>query len=91
MKPQMGTNSKDAELIVGRATLMAARAHRLGAAPGPHLDFDRPAVLAKTSLLIDEAGKVLAVVQQGDQPHESKTSKKRHIGQHLNGQTCFIQ
>src|SRR5215813_10068415 len=63
---------------------MAAGAHRLGAAPGPHFDFDRPAVLAKTSLLIDEAGKVLAVVQQGDQPHESKTSRKRHFGQHFN-------
>src|SRR5215813_2640709 len=59
---------------------MAARAHRLGAAPGPHFDFDRPTVLAKTSLVIDETRKVLAVVQQGDQPHESKTSRKRHIG-----------
>src|SRR5215813_11995156 len=68
---------------------MAARAYRLGAAPRPHLDFDRPAFLAKTGLLVDEAGKALAVVQQSDQPHESKIPTKCHIRQHLTGPTSF--
>ena len=61
------------KVIVAGRRPVAARAHRLRAAAGPHGDLDGLAVGAMLRLLVDEAGKVLILVQQGDQPHGSAT------------------
>jgi len=52
-----------AEQIIGRAALMTARAHGLRAAPGPYVDLDAEAVSAKPCLLVDEARKVLTLIE----------------------------
>src|ERR1700689_2176059 len=54
---------------------MAARAHWFPPAPRPHRDLDGLRWCAKPRLLINEAGKVLVVVQQGDQPHGSRIQR----------------
>jgi hypothetical protein len=58
-----------AELVVGRAPLMAARAHWLRTEAGPHIDLDATAVRAKPRLVVDKAWKVLAIIEQADQSH----------------------
>ncbi len=58
-----------AEPVVGRARLMAARAHRLRTEAGPHVDLDAAAVRAEPCLVVDKAWKVLAMIEQADQSH----------------------
>lgn len=69
-----------AEVIVAAPRPMAARAHRLGAAPRPHVDFDRPLVAAQPRLRVDEARNVVAVVEDGDQLHGSKSAGEGQAG-----------
>src|ERR1700751_3459231 len=64
---------------------MAARAHWLGAAAGPHVDLDAEAVRAKPCLLVDEARKVLTLIEKADQPHATKTQSERHVDDHPTG------
>ncbi len=65
-----------AQVIVGRRRLVTARAHRSRAAARPHGDLDGLALGAMSRLLVNEPGKVLVVVQQGDQPHGSRTQRR---------------
>ena len=58
-----------AEVIVTGGGLMAARAYRLRATARSHVNLDGAFVRAKPRLLVDEAWKVMAVVEEGDQPH----------------------
>ena len=71
------------EQIIGRAALMTARAHWLGAAARPHVDLNAEALRAKPRLLVDEARKVLTLIEKADQPHATKPQSKRHVGGHL--------
>ena len=64
--------------VIGRAALMAARAHGLGAAAAPHVDLDAEAVRAKPCLLVDEARKVLTLIEKADQLHATKPQSERH-------------
>jgi hypothetical protein len=68
-----------AEVIVAGGRPMAARTHRLGTAARPHADFDQAAVRAQPRLLVDEARKVMAVVEEGDQPHARKVPSKSQV------------
>src|ERR1700687_1980473 len=54
---------------------MTARAHRSRAAPRPNRDLDGLIWFAKPGLFVNETGKVLVVVQQGDQPHDNRTQR----------------
>ena len=47
------------------------------------MNLDGAAFRAKPRLLVDEAWKVLAVVEKGDQPHGRKIQSKSRIGRHL--------
>jgi len=73
------------EQIIGRAALMTTRTHGLRAAAGPHVDLDAEAVRTKPSLLVDEARKVLTLIEKADQPHATKPQSERHVGVHLTG------
>src|SRR6202035_6187724 len=64
-----------AQVIIGRCRLMTARAHRSRAAARPHGGLDGLAWWALPGALVNETGKVLVVVQQGDQPHGSRTQR----------------
>src|SRR6202166_952486 len=46
----------------------------------PDVNLDGAAFLTKPRLLVDEAWKVLAVVEEGDQPHGRKIQSKGRIG-----------
>ena len=61
------------QVIIGRRRLMTARTNRSRAAARPHGDLDGLAWCAMPRALVNETGKVLVVVQQGDQPHDSRT------------------
>lgn len=56
-------------MIVAGGGLMAARAYRLRATARSHVNLDGAFVWAKPRLLVDEPRKVMAVVEEGDQPH----------------------
>ena len=62
-----------AEVIVGGCRSVAARAHRPRSATGTHRDLDGLAVAAKPGFLIHETGVALIMIQQGDQPHGTRT------------------
>src|ERR1700722_4780686 len=54
---------------------MTARAHRSRAAPRPDRDLNGLVGRTKPGFFINKTGKVLIVVQQGDQPHDSRTQR----------------
>jgi len=58
---------------------MADRAHGLRAAAWPHVDLDAELWRAKPRLLVDEARKVLTLIEKADQPHATKPQGKRHV------------
>src|SRR5437016_9838768 len=66
-------------MIIAGGGLMTAGAHRLCAAARSHVDLDNAAFRAKPRLLVDEARKVMAVVEEGDQPHASKVQNHRRV------------
>ena len=55
---------------------MTSRAHRLRPAARPHVDLDGPVFRAQPGVLVDEAWKVMAVVEEPDQPHGCKVHSK---------------
>ena len=63
-------------MIVAGGGPMAARTYRLRAAAGSHENLDGAFVWAKPSLLVDEARKVMALIEEGDQPHGRKAQRK---------------
>ena len=50
------------------------------------MNLDGAAFRAKPRLLVDEAWKVLAVVEEGDQPHGRKIQSKGRIGRHVSSE-----
>jgi hypothetical protein len=70
-----------AEVVISRPRTMAGGTHRFGTAPRTHVDFNGLALAAQSCRVIDEAGKMVALVQNRDQPHDKDTEGK--MEQHL--------
>src|SRR6516164_9895055 len=66
-------------MIIAGGRLMTARAHRPCAAARSHVDLDGAALRAQPRLLVDEARKVMAVVEEGDQPHAGQVQNTSQV------------
>jgi hypothetical protein len=61
-KPQKGMNSNRRSGSLSYPGLVEPRTNRLGALPGPSLNFDTPVIGAETYLLINESRKTVTVI-----------------------------